>query len=118
MLSFDFVLSLQSKGLYRSLVGERASERASEGKSSSSMAADDGGVNGGDGGAVVVVEDMDMPCSPRNKMKFLCSHGGKILPRPVDGNLKYVGGETRVVAVPRDITFSGPFVKTEIRIRP
>lgn len=47
-----------------------------------------------------------MPCSPRNKMKFLCSHGGKILPRPADGHLKYVGGETRVLAVPRDITFS------------
>lgn len=70
------------------------------------MAADDGGVDGDDGGAVVVVEDMDMPCSPRNKMKFLCSHGGNILPRPFDGHLKYIGGETRVVAVPRDITFS------------
>ena len=45
--------------------------------------------------------------SPKNKVKFLCSYGGKILPRPVDGKLKYVGGETRVVAVPSDITFSG-----------
>lgn len=45
--------------------------------------------------------------SPRNKMKFLCSYGGKILPRPGDANLKYVGGETRVVAVPNDIKFSG-----------
>ncbi|XXG72128.1 hypothetical protein AAC387_Pa07g1289 [Persea americana] len=44
--------------------------------------------------------------SPKNKVKFLCSHGGKILPRPSDGQLKYVGGETRVVAVPRTITFS------------
>ncbi|KAI7753242.1 hypothetical protein M8C21_010110 [Ambrosia artemisiifolia] len=44
--------------------------------------------------------------SPRSKVKFLCSHGGKILPRPVDGHLKYVGGETRVVSVPRNITFT------------
>ncbi|XP_061375983.1 uncharacterized protein LOC133318059 [Gastrolobium bilobum] len=44
--------------------------------------------------------------SPKNKVKFLCSHGGKVLPRPSDGLLKYVGGETRVISVPRDITFS------------
>ncbi|KAL5567371.1 hypothetical protein UlMin_030535 [Ulmus minor] len=48
----------------------------------------------------------ELPSSPKNKIKFLCSHGGKILPRPADGNLKYVGGETRVLAVPRDITLS------------
>ncbi|PON48762.1 PB1 domain containing protein [Parasponia andersonii] len=47
----------------------------------------------------------DLP-SPKNKLKFLCSHGGKILPRPADGHLKYVGGETRVISVRRDITFS------------
>lgn len=43
--------------------------------------------------------------SPKNKIKFLCSQGGKILPRPVDGHLKYVGGETRIISVPRDIKF-------------
>lgn len=45
------------------------------------------------------------PGSPRSRVKFLCSHGGKILPRPSDGQLKYVGGETRVISVPRDISF-------------
>lgn len=45
--------------------------------------------------------------SPKNKVKFLCSYGGKVLPRPSDGVLKYVGGETRVICVPRDVTFSG-----------
>ncbi|KAL4556162.1 hypothetical protein LXL04_038805 [Taraxacum kok-saghyz] len=45
------------------------------------------------------------PATPRNRVKFMCSRGGKILPRPADGRLKYVGGETRVVCVPRDITF-------------
>ncbi|XP_042504494.1 uncharacterized protein LOC122081425 [Macadamia integrifolia] len=44
--------------------------------------------------------------SPKSRVKFLCSHGGKIMPRPNDGQLKYVGGETRVVACPRDIGFS------------
>ncbi|KAJ9159014.1 hypothetical protein P3X46_024549 [Hevea brasiliensis] len=44
--------------------------------------------------------------SPKSRMKFLCSYGGKILPRAADGHLKYVGGETRVIAVPRDISFS------------
>ncbi|KAK9065884.1 hypothetical protein SSX86_015286 [Deinandra increscens subsp. villosa] len=45
--------------------------------------------------------------SPRTKVKFLCSYGGKILPRPADAHLKYVGGETRVISVPRNITFTG-----------
>ncbi|KAL3515726.1 hypothetical protein ACH5RR_022628 [Cinchona calisaya] len=45
------------------------------------------------------------PGSPKNRVKFLCSHGGKILPRPADGYLKYVGGETRVISVPRDVKF-------------
>ncbi|TKY71401.1 clustered mitochondria protein [Spatholobus suberectus] len=43
--------------------------------------------------------------SPKNKVKFLCSYGGKVLPRPSDGLLRYVGGETRVVSVPRDVNF-------------
>ncbi|KAL3635221.1 hypothetical protein CASFOL_019768 [Castilleja foliolosa] len=46
-----------------------------------------------------------VPGSPKIRLKFLCSHGGKILLRPSDGHLKYVGGETRVMSVPRDITF-------------
>lgn len=44
---------------------------------------------------------------PSDRVKFLCSHGGKILPRPSDGQLKYVGGETKLIAVPTNITFSG-----------
>lgn len=50
--------------------------------------------------------DESAPASPRSRVKFLVSHGGKILPRPGDGQLKYVGGETRVLAVPGDIMFS------------
>ncbi|ONM62799.1 Protein kinase superfamily protein with octicosapeptide/Phox/Bem1p domain [Zea mays] len=38
--------------------------------------------------------------------KFLCSFGGSILPRPLDGCLRYVGGETRIVILPRDISYA------------
>lgn len=44
-----------------------------------------------------------------DKVKLFCSHGGKILPCPSNGILKYVGGETRVIGVSRPITFSGMF---------
>lgn len=42
-------------------------------------------------------------------IKFLCSYGGKILPRYPDGKLRYLGGETRVIAVHRSISFAGQF---------
>lgn len=55
--------------------------------------------SGGGGGACVVVGG--------SRIKILCSFGGRIMPRPSDGALKYIGGETRVLAVPRSIPFSG-----------
>ncbi|KAL2464308.1 Protein kinase superfamily protein with octicosapeptide/Phox/Bem1p domain [Forsythia ovata] len=39
------------------------------------------------------------------RVKFLCSFSGSILPRPQDGKLRYVGGDTRIVSVPRDISY-------------
>uniref|UniRef100_A0A5B6Z740 Protein kinase domain-containing protein n=1 Tax=Davidia involucrata TaxID=16924 RepID=A0A5B6Z740_DAVIN len=45
------------------------------------------------------------------KVKFLCSFGGKILPRPSDGVLRYVGGQTRIISVRRDISFDELFQK-------
>ncbi|CAJ1975585.1 unnamed protein product [Sphenostylis stenocarpa] len=39
------------------------------------------------------------------KMKLMCSYGGKILPRPSDGMLRYVGGQTRIISVKRDVSF-------------
>ncbi|KAL2932183.1 putative medium-chain specific acyl-CoA dehydrogenase 2 mitochondrial [Bienertia sinuspersici] len=36
----------------------------------------------------------------------MVSFGGKIIPRPHDNQLRYVGGDTRIVAVNRSITFS------------
>ncbi|KAL0364546.1 UNVERIFIED_CONTAM: hypothetical protein Sangu_0552200 [Sesamum angustifolium] len=44
-------------------------------------------------------------------IKFLCSYGGKIVPRPSDGELRYVGGQTRVLSVDRSITFLELMVK-------
>ncbi|MCO5608516.1 hypothetical protein L7F22_062727 [Adiantum nelumboides] len=46
------------------------------------------------------------------RMKFLCSHGGKILPKP-DGQLRYVGGDTRLVSFNKTISFSDLSCKLE-----
>ncbi|KAG5382130.1 hypothetical protein IGI04_033600 [Brassica rapa subsp. trilocularis] len=40
-----------------------------------------------------------------SSLKFLCSYGGKILPRSTDGKLRYVGGHTRVLSVDPSISF-------------
>lgn len=42
----------------------------------------------------------------RAVVRLMCSFGGKILPRPHDNQLRYVGGDTRIVAVNRSTTFS------------
>ncbi|KAJ4838437.1 hypothetical protein Tsubulata_021120 [Turnera subulata] len=47
-----------------------------------------------------------------NKMKFLCSFGGRILPRPNDGKLRYVGGETRILSLRRNIRWEELVKKT------
>ncbi|XP_010550697.1 PREDICTED: uncharacterized protein LOC104821490 [Tarenaya hassleriana] len=44
-------------------------------------------------------------------LKFLCSYGGKILPRSPDGKLRYAGGLTRVLSVDRSISFAELMVK-------
>ncbi|KAK8469329.1 hypothetical protein PHAVU_005G050300 [Phaseolus vulgaris] len=48
------------------------------------------------------------------KMKVLCSFGGRILPRPGDGKLRYVGGETRIITIRRDIRFQELMQKTSL----
>ncbi|XP_057443162.1 protein PAL OF QUIRKY-like [Lotus japonicus] len=52
-----------------------------------------------------------MESKPAHTLKLLCSYGGKILPRPTDGQLRYVGGHTRVLAVDRSVSFSELMVK-------
>ncbi|KAK6150225.1 hypothetical protein DH2020_017750 [Rehmannia glutinosa] len=38
-------------------------------------------------------------------LKLLCSFGGKIMPRPSDRKLRYVGGETRILRISKDISW-------------
>ncbi|KAF8090630.1 hypothetical protein N665_0471s0025 [Sinapis alba] len=40
------------------------------------------------------------------KVRFMCSYGGKIQPRPHDNQLTYVNGETKILSVDRGIRFS------------
>ncbi|KAI8532504.1 hypothetical protein RHMOL_Rhmol11G0219500 [Rhododendron molle] len=55
-------------------------------------------------------EDQTTP--PNNyKVKFMCSYGGKINPRPHDNQLSYNGGETKILAVDRNIKFSALIAK-------
>ncbi|KAG6421949.1 hypothetical protein SASPL_118509 [Salvia splendens] len=42
---------------------------------------------------------------PNYKVKFMCSYGGKIHPRPHDNQLSYIGGETKILSVDRNIKF-------------
>ncbi|XVF84682.1 hypothetical protein PTKIN_Ptkin17bG0057200 [Pterospermum kingtungense] len=49
-----------------------------------------------------------------SKMKFLCSFGGRIFPRPNDGKLRYVGGETRIISVRKCLTWEELARKTSI----
>ncbi|XP_075645031.1 pyruvate, phosphate dikinase, chloroplastic-like [Castanea sativa] len=44
-------------------------------------------------------------------IKFLCSYGGKILPRYTNGTLRYAGDLTRVLVVDRSISFTELMVK-------
>ncbi|CAI0394018.1 unnamed protein product [Linum tenue] len=45
------------------------------------------------------------PNDETQRVKFLCSFLGSIMPRPQDGKLRYVGGETRIVSLPREIGY-------------
>ncbi|XP_010254643.1 PREDICTED: uncharacterized protein LOC104595565 [Nelumbo nucifera] len=43
---------------------------------------------------------------PNYKIRFMCSYGGKIQPRPHDNQLAYIGGDTKILSVDRGIRFS------------
>ncbi|WVZ61463.1 hypothetical protein U9M48_011329 [Paspalum notatum var. saurae] len=51
------------------------------------------------------------------KVKFICSYGGTFLPRPSDGELRYVGGERHLVQINRDMSWSELTCKTMKLIR-
>nr|CAD1820945.1 unnamed protein product [Ananas comosus var. bracteatus] len=46
------------------------------------------------------------------KVKFLCSFGGKILPRPGDGRLRYVGGDNRLISIGKQFSWRELMQKT------
>ncbi|GMI90624.1 hypothetical protein like AT5G64430 [Hibiscus trionum] len=45
------------------------------------------------------------------KVKLMCSYGGKIQPRSHDNQLAYVGGDTKILAVDRNVKFSAIMAK-------
>ncbi|KAE8666753.1 protein odr-4-like protein [Hibiscus syriacus] len=53
---------------------------------------------------------MNTTNNANNKVKIMCSYGGKIQPRSHDNHLAYVGGDTKVLAVDRNIKFSAIMV--------
>jgi len=50
----------------------------------------------------------------RKKIKFICSFGGAFLPRPSDGELRYVGGERHLVRIDRDVSWRELICKTKL----
>ncbi|CAK9136944.1 unnamed protein product [Ilex paraguariensis] len=48
------------------------------------------------------------------KVKFMCSYGGKIHPRPHDNQFSYIAGETKILAVDRSIKFSSLISKLSV----
>ncbi|XP_015690837.1 probable LIM domain-containing serine/threonine-protein kinase DDB_G0287001 isoform X2 [Oryza brachyantha] len=51
------------------------------------------------------------------RIKFICNFGGRFLPRPSDGQLRYVGGERHLIKISRDISWQELICKTTKLIR-
>ncbi|CAH8356892.1 unnamed protein product [Eruca vesicaria subsp. sativa] len=58
------------------------------------------------------MDNESMASSPRSeydnqpRVRFMCTFGGRILPRPPDNQLSYVGGDNRMIAVHRNTSFA------------
>ncbi|XP_074281217.1 RAF-like serine/threonine-protein kinase 20 [Silene latifolia] len=107
-------------GLVPGWVGAGAGQQASSNVGSSGYVCSpsyggrgngNGNGNGGSSGGTVATpsdqasEESGEDSVSGKKVKFLCSFGGKILPRPSDGTLRYVGGQTRIISFRRNVTF-------------
>ncbi|CAD6223050.1 unnamed protein product [Miscanthus lutarioriparius] len=55
--------------------------------------------------------------SGSTRMKFLCNFGGRFLPRPVDGKLRYVGGEKHLIQISQRLSWQELISKTTKLIR-
>ena len=53
----------------------------------------------------------EQPSTNNYKVKLLCSYGGKIQPRAHDNRLSYIGGDTKILTVDRNIKFSAIMAK-------
>lgn len=82
------------------------------GKVLSELICEKGAVLGPSASAIQAQESPCSDISQPGKMKFLCSSGGKILPRPSDGKLRYVGGETRIISISKNLTWDELLKKT------
>ncbi|CAN6190469.1 unnamed protein product [Urochloa humidicola] len=58
-------------------------------------------------------EDEAAAAAASGKVKLMCSFGGRIAPRPGDGALRYVGGQTRLISLPRTASFGELLRKVE-----
>ncbi|XP_075522295.1 uncharacterized protein LOC142555353 [Primulina tabacum] len=50
--------------------------------------------------------DAEPPPIVPQKLRFMCSYGGHIIPRPHDKSLCYIGGDTRIIVVDRHTSLS------------
>ncbi|CAN1138177.1 hypothetical protein LINPERPRIM_LOCUS23321 [Linum perenne] len=63
----------------------------------------------------------DEPLPLSSKLRLMCSYGGRIVPRPHDKSLCYVGGDTRIVVVDRQaslLSLSSKLSSTLLNGRP
>ncbi|CAM0873289.1 unnamed protein product [Alopecurus aequalis] len=51
------------------------------------------------------------------KIKLICNFGGRFLPRPSDGELRYIGGDRHLIKISRDISWQEFICKTTRLIR-
>ncbi|KQK21355.1 hypothetical protein BRADI_1g60340v3 [Brachypodium distachyon] len=51
------------------------------------------------------------------KIKLICNFGGRFLPRPSDGELRYIGGDRHLIKIRRDISWQELICKTTKLIR-
>ncbi|KAI4342945.1 hypothetical protein MLD38_027506 [Melastoma candidum] len=68
-------------------------------------------IESGGGGESLASSPRSEPQDLPPRLRFMCSFGGKILPRPHDNQLRYVGGDTRIVAFGRGTSFSALLAK-------
>ncbi|XP_024521903.1 uncharacterized protein LOC112343139 [Selaginella moellendorffii] len=55
--------------------------------------------------------DQARSISSKKRVKMMCSYGGRILPRPHDNQLRYMGGETRILVVKKEIAYKDLMAK-------